>query len=42
MKGLLAEGGLEAIIGGSAALGPEAIAAEIAVMGMILGIKKLS
>lgn len=34
------EAGLDAMIGG-AALGPEAIAAEIAMMGMIIGIKKL-
>lgn len=34
------EAGIDAMIGG-AALGPEAIAAEIAMMGMIIGIKKL-
>lgn len=33
--------GVDAILGGSMALGPEAVAAEIALMGMIVGIKKI-
>ncbi len=31
--------GIEAILGGSAALGPEAVGAEIAIMGLIVGIR---
>jgi len=38
---LLSEGGIDALIGGSAAFGPEAVAAEVALMGFIVGIKKL-
>jgi hypothetical protein len=34
------EAGLDAMIGG-AALGPEMVAAEVALAGMIIGIKKL-
>ncbi len=36
------EGGIEAILGSTAVAGPEMIAVDIAMMGMILGIKKLS
>jgi hypothetical protein len=41
MKGLMSEGAIDALMGGGAMLGPEAIAGEIALMGMIIGIKKL-
>ena len=34
------EAGIDAILG-SSALGPEAVAAEVALMGMIIGIKKI-
>jgi hypothetical protein len=37
----MSEAGIDAILGGGALLGPEAIGAEIALMGMIVGIKKL-
>ena len=37
----MSEAGVDAILGGGAMLGPEAVAAEIALMGMIVGIKKL-
>jgi len=41
MKGLMTESAVEGIMAGSMAAGPEAVAAEIALMGMIVGIKKL-
>ena len=40
-KAGFSEAGIDAILGGGALLGPEAIAAEVAMMGMIIGIKKL-
>jgi hypothetical protein len=40
-KASFGEAGIDAILGGGALLGPEAIAGEIALMGMIIGIKKL-
>lgn len=41
MKGLMTETAVDAVLGGSMIAGPEAVAAEIALMGMIVGIKKL-
>ena len=35
------EAGIDALLGGGALLGPEAIAAEVALMGMIVAIKKI-
>lgn len=35
------EAGIDGILAGSALAGPEVIAGEIALMGMIIGIKKL-
>jgi hypothetical protein len=35
------EAGIDALIGGTALAAPELIAAEVALMGMIVGIKKL-
>jgi hypothetical protein len=40
-KAGMTEASIDAILGGSSLLGPEAVAAEIALMGMIVGIKKL-
>ena len=43
-KASFGEASLDALLGGagaSVALGPEVIASEIAIMGMIVGIKKL-
>jgi hypothetical protein len=40
-KGFMAESSIDALLGGGAMLGPEAIAAEVALLGMIVGIKKL-
>ena len=36
------EGGIEALIGSSMVAGPEMIAVDVALMGMVLGIKKLA
>jgi hypothetical protein len=37
----MAESSIDAILGGSALAGPELVAAEVAMLGMIIGIKKL-
>jgi hypothetical protein len=42
MKSMLMEGGIEAIIGSSMVAGPEMIAVDIALMGVVLGVKKLA
>lgn len=41
LKGFLADGMMEGIMGASMAAGPEMIAVDIALMGMFVGIKKL-
>jgi hypothetical protein len=41
MKSIMMDGGIEAIMGSMAA-GPEMIAVDIAIMGMVVGIKKLA
>ena len=42
MKGLMSEASVDAIIGAEMAAGqPELVAAEIALMSMVIGIKKL-
>lgn len=40
-KSMMAESSIDAILGGSALAGPELVASEIALLGMIVGIKKL-
>jgi hypothetical protein len=40
-KTMMAESSIDAILGGSALAGPELVGAELAMMGMIIGIKKL-
>ena len=41
MKGFMADGMMEGIMGASMAAGPEMIAVDIALMGIMVGIKKI-
>ena len=40
-KASMTSEGVDAILGGSMAFGPEAVAAEVALMGVIIGIKAI-